>query len=87
MKCANCDDDAQYVYRLTAKKSILYCANDLPKFLEPRLKAGLLELTTSHKDLIEEALPNIIFIPESTTDTTPKKKTTKKPVSDDAPNP
>jgi hypothetical protein len=87
MKCANCDKDAQYVYRLTAQKSILYCAKDLPKFLEPRLKAGLLELTTSHKELIEEALPNIIFTPESTTDTTPKKKPTKKPVSDDAPNP
>lgn len=78
---------------MTAEKSVLYCIKDLPKFLEPRLKAGLLETTATYKAAIEEALPNITLTPEPTvlTDTTPapttKKKTTKKTTTTDANNP
>ena len=38
MKCANCDADAFYVYKLTLNKDILYCAKHLPAFLEDRKK-------------------------------------------------
>ena len=71
MKCSNCDRDAMYIYRLTKTTEILYCAKDLPKFLEERRKAGLLNITealTEAKDTLSEVLE----IPK------PKKKADKK---------
>ena len=56
MKCANCNKDAQYIYKLTLDNVIYYCAKDLPSFLEPRRKAGLLELTQVHKDNIADGM-------------------------------
>lgn len=59
MKCANCPDDAMYVYRLTKTKSVHYCGKDLPSFLEDRRKAGLLNITeafTEAKDSVVEEL-------------------------------
>ena len=45
MKCANCLNDAMYVYRITKTESVYYCGKDLPSFLEDRRKAGLLNIT------------------------------------------
>jgi len=63
MKCANCDSDALYVYRVTLNKSVYYCGKDLPKFLEDRKKAGLLQLTEQFKvehDLAIKTLKPIV---------------------------
>lgn len=48
MKCANCDEDALFQYRLTLEKSVFYCGRHLPRFLDDRRKAGLLKITEQH---------------------------------------
>ena len=55
MKCANCENDAMYVYDLTAKTSIPYCGKHLPLFLEQRKKAGLLRTTEQHAAELDTA--------------------------------
>ena len=55
MKCANCDNDAMYIYDLTTKTSIPYCGKHLPLFLEQRKKAGLLRTTDQHDTSLDEA--------------------------------
>jgi hypothetical protein len=69
MKCANCSNDAMYVYRITKSNAVYYCGKDLPSFLEDRRKAGLLNITeafTEAKESVAETL------------SVPKKKTAKK---------
>jgi len=56
MKCANCSNDALYVYRITKEKSVHYCGKDLPSFLEDRRKAGLLNITQALTDAKEEVV-------------------------------
>lgn len=55
MKCANCSSDAFFEYRISKKKSIFYCGKDLPGFLEPQRKAGLLKITQAFTDAEESA--------------------------------
>ena len=91
MKCANCDADAFYIYKLTLNKEILYCRNHLPAFLEDRRKAGLLQTTETYQNIIEEgkqnlATPEPVVEPETTPTTTPKKKTVKKAATKNADN-
>jgi hypothetical protein len=62
MKCANCDANASFEYRLTLNKSLFYCDKDLPGFLEPRKKAGLLKITEQYKDDAKNAI-NVLTIP------------------------
>ena len=77
MKCANCDKPAMFEYRLTQTKSLFYCGNDLPGFLEERKKAGLLTITDAYKEAAKTALEAVAYeTPKPTT--TAKKKTTKK---------
>lgn len=45
MKCANCESDSLFEYKLTQEVSIFYCGKHIPKFLEARKKAGLLHTT------------------------------------------
>ena len=59
MKCANCKNDAFYIYQLTVNTQILYCNTHLPKFLEQAKKAGLLKTTESFKSVMEEGLKKI----------------------------
>lgn len=59
MKCANCKEEAVYIYRLTSAKSINYCKKDLPKFLDERRKAGLLETTSDYKAMLVEGQKTI----------------------------
>jgi hypothetical protein len=80
MKCANCDADAFYVYKLTVTKDILYCAKHLPSFLENRRKAGLLQTTDTYKIIVEDGKKNL-NTEETPTTTTPKKTTAKKPAT------
>lgn len=56
MKCANCNKDAMYEYKVTTTKSLFYCGNDLPTFLEARKKAGLLTLTSKNSENLTSAL-------------------------------
>ena len=88
MKCANCANNAQYVYRITLDTAIYYCPKDLPSFLETRRKAGLLQITEKHKAAVAETLktfekaPSLEPVEEPTVEDseTPKpvKKATKK---------
>ena len=78
MKCANCSNDARYIYRLTPKNGIGYCDKDLPKFLEERRKAGLLELVPETKAAIDTALKNI---------TTAIPAPTEEPITEETPAP
>ena len=50
MKCANCDNNAMFEYRITKQESILYCGKCLPSLLNDRKKAGLLAITQQYKD-------------------------------------
>ena len=69
MKCANCSNDALYVYRITKTESVYYCGKDLPSFLEDRRKAGLLNITQDLTEAKEEVVEIL---------STPKKKAPKK---------
>jgi len=48
MKCANCDNEALYVYQGESMWPIPYCVDCLPSFLRPQAKAGLLGITEAH---------------------------------------
>jgi hypothetical protein len=63
MKCANCSNDALYVYRITKEKSVHYCDKDLPSFLEDRRKAGLLNITQALIEAKEEVV-EILSVPK-----------------------
>jgi len=85
MKCANCDANASFEYRITLSKSIFYCGKDLPKFLEARKKAGLLKITEQYKQDSKDALsvlaittPVITEEPEIETPAPKKKKASSK---------
>ena len=65
MKCANCDREAMYEYKMTQTKSTFYCGKDLPKFLEARKNAGLLTLTPAHADNAASAVTALTtLVPE-----------------------
>lgn len=55
MKCVNCSNDALYEYKISDVDSVFYCGKDLPRFLEPRRKAGLLAITAAYTAVQEEA--------------------------------
>ena len=80
MKCANCDKEAMFEYRMTQEKSVLYCGKDLPSFLNERKKAGLLKITEGYKSAAESAIEAITMeVPEVLEEpVTPKKKATTK---------
>jgi hypothetical protein len=78
MKCANCDKNALFMYRITKNKALYYCGKDLPKFLDERRRAGLLAITEEFTKEKETAL-DILSPSTSEEDSQPKeKKTTKK---------
>jgi hypothetical protein len=80
MKCANCDSNAAFEYRLTLDNSIFYCDKDLPGFLVPRKKAGLLKITNQYKEDSKSAIEVLtLSIPETAEEvqadtSAPKKK-------------
>ena len=79
MKCANCEKDAMYEYKITQGSSIFYCGKDLPRFLEPRKAAGLLTLTPKHAEETASAIAAVTTPVESVEeDSAPVKKAAKK---------
>jgi len=91
MKCANCSNQAAYVYEPTAGHVIPYCIADIPSFLKPQLKAGYLKKAEGFDDFLTEAVntanesvkeiePVIEpVIEEEPVKKAPVKKTSKKP--------
>jgi hypothetical protein len=75
-----------YEYRLTQENSIFYCGKDLPRFLEARKDAGLLNITQKYKEENKSALEALstptVDAPEFdlsvTDDSKPVKKAVKK---------
>jgi hypothetical protein len=61
MKCANCVNDAFFEYRITKKKSIFYCGQHLPRFLEPQRKAGHLTITPAMADAEESMFEKLTY--------------------------
>lgn len=85
MKCANCDKDAQHVYKLAENTTVLFCDNHLPRFLHDRRDAGLLGTTDEHKAALADGRKS--FIPEPAPEPvvveTPKPKAKKTAPSSD----
>lgn len=52
-KCANCVNEAPYLYRVTPTFGIPYCSKHVPRFLLSELKAGNLHAPV---EVVEEAL-------------------------------
>lgn len=50
-KCANCVNEAPYLYRVTPTFGIPYCSKHVPKFLLSELKAGNLH---APREVVEE---------------------------------
>ena len=61
MKCANCVNDAFFEYRITKKRSIFYCGQHLPRFLEPQRKAGHLTITPAMADAEDSMLEKLTY--------------------------
>lgn len=59
MKCANCTKDALYVYQTPSVGPIAYCVDDLPGFLRPQAKAGLLEKAPMHVEYVASAIETL----------------------------
>lgn len=59
MKCANCNNDAQYVYRLTDSLGTPYCDKDLPRFLLERKTSGALETTAAFEEALNTAMTSL----------------------------
>ena len=68
MKCANCSNQAAYVYEPTAGHVIPYCIADIPSFLKPQLKAGYLKKAEGFDDFLKEAINTVT---ESVVETEP----------------
>lgn len=86
MKCANCSNDALYEYKISDVDSVFYCGKDLPRFLEPRRKAGLLAITSAFTTLQEETFATLAptveeAVVEEPVEETVAVKTTKKAAS------
>ena len=56
IKCANCELDALYVYRITDTSAVSYCDGCLPKFLYARKSAGTLDTTAALAKLRQESV-------------------------------
>lgn len=73
MKCANCEKDAMFEYRITQNKSLFYCGTDLPSFLDERRKAGLLTITEKFKEELTNAASLLAPVPAKVEEDKPKK--------------
>jgi hypothetical protein len=62
--CANCQETAIYIYRVTKSSSIPYCFKDLPKFLKSPKYAGSVVKVSD--------LPKTFNIPEPTKEVSSK---------------
>ena len=69
MLCAHCSNPALFIYEITPDVNVKYCDNHLPRFLEPRKKAGLLKTTDEWQKGLEDisqtlAVPSTVSEPQ-----------------------
>jgi hypothetical protein len=48
VKCANCDNEALYVYDVPATDTVYFCSVHLPRFLRKQAESGLLPTTDAY---------------------------------------
>jgi hypothetical protein len=86
-KCANCTEDAHYVYQIAENTKILYCTKHLPKFLQNAKKAGLLQTTDSFVQAVNDVKEkiNAPVTPEPTVAPTSEPDPTPEPEAETAP--
>lgn len=83
MKCANCSQQALYVYDVPATETLYYCNDCLPSFLRVQAKAGLLPTTDAYAAAQAEVADLLAPTPEPVV----KKKSAKAaatPVADES---
>ena len=78
MNCVNCSTTALYEYRITHDKSMFYCGAHLPRFLEPRRRAGSLQITDALNAELTSALAILATNPTAEETPKPVKKAAKK---------
>ena len=83
--CANCENDALYVYEVNRDVVVNYCDKDLPGFLKERRDAGALPTTEAYAKLREEALAALTPVEFAVEEVKPavKKAVKKKPSIED----
>lgn len=64
MKCANCSDEAIYVYDVAATQTLFFCDKHLPKFLRASARAGTLPRTEAYAKIQQEVLEILATEPE-----------------------
>lgn len=60
MNCANCSNEALYVYEGSGVRKVVYCPSCLPSFLQPLAKAGLLPTTEAFNTIKERVMTQLI---------------------------
>jgi len=86
-KCANCTNDALYIYSLNADVHTYYCATHVPGFLRAQKNAGLLPTINdfeSRKQAVLDSLGEGTDVTgEATPKPAPKKAAKKRPTIED----
>jgi hypothetical protein len=73
--CANCSNDAFYIYQVNESFGISYCSYHVPRFLQDQKNAGLLKTTAEFNKAQADALASLATVKDDTTSKTSKKKT------------
>ena len=60
MNCANCSNEAIYVYEAPGVRKVVYCHTCLPSFLRPLAKSGLLPTTESFNTVKERVMTQLL---------------------------
>lgn len=71
-KCANCPNDAAYLYEPSESLTIPYCVRCLPSFLVPVMKAGHLKVAASKDKAVKEAIDLLPQASEATPEPEPE---------------
>jgi hypothetical protein len=71
--CANCTNNAAFVYEISPSHQIPYCSTHLPKFLNDQKNAGLLKLAS---ELVQDRTDAFDVLAPKTTKKASSKKTT-----------
>lgn len=60
MNCANCSNEAIYVYAGSGVREVVYCYACLPSFLRPLAKSGLLPTTEAFNTVKERVMTQLL---------------------------
>ena len=87
MKCANCDNPALYVYDTAGVRPTPYCDVDLPSFLRPAARSGLLTTTDAFEGTRQSAIATLALPPEAPAPKRKRGKSTQPVEESTAPDP